>query len=86
MISDDFKRRLLAIVKEECADCQSKKKMADEAEAAGEGYLATMLHMAARDEESHARYAHDWLKEHGVPIPDADERMYQDVERMFHHR
>lgn len=83
MISEEMRKKLVEVVKAETADAKSKRTMAADAKAAGESYLSMLLDTAAQEEESHARYLHDWLQEHGMMMTEADEKAYQDMERMF---
>lgn len=83
MLTEDHKKKLHALMKEEINDYNAKSALAAEM-VKSDGYAGRVLMLAAQDEESHARYLRDVLHEVGYPIPPADEQAYQAMENHFH--
>ena len=84
MLTDDHKKKLHALIKDEVADYNAKSALAAEMTKAGEMYTAQVLMLAAKDEESHARYLRGVLMDAGYQLPPADEQAYQAMETNFH--
>ena len=84
MLTDDHKKKLHGLMKDEIGDYNSKTALAAEMVKADEMYTAKVLMLAAKDEESHARYLRGVLLDSGYQIPTADEQAYQAMETHFH--
>ena len=84
MLTEDHKKKLHGLMKEEIGDYNAKTTLAAEMVKADEMYTAKVLMLAAKDEESHARYLRDVLLDSGYQIPPADEQAYQAMENHFH--
>lgn len=88
MSLQDITKTLQEHLSEEIEDSKHYWHMAKSAEDMGNDKLAKYLYAISKDEFTHADFIHDYLKESGLMIPEAQavafEELKHKIGKMFH--